>query len=751
MKHIYFFLLTLLTFHFGFAQEPVKTESPKWQGKFEQLGQMLPTPNEYRTGSGAPGPKYWQQEADYVITAELNDETQSIQGSETITYTNNSPDILKYLWLQVDQNINARDNNTNKTTTNSVRDSVNIKELASELALYAFDGGYKIASIKDPLTGQSLNYFVNQTMMRIDLPKPLAGGQKFSFQVDWSYKINDRMHESTPNDGRSGYEYFPEDGNYLYAIAQWFPRMCVYDDAVGWQNKQFLGRGEFTLPFGNYKVRLTVPADHIVAGTGVLKNAKDVLTADQLARYEKANLSFDKPVIICTEEEAAQREKSRAKEKKIWEFEATNVRDFAFATSRKFIWDAQAVKIGNKTPLAMSFYPKEGNPLWEQESTKAVKNTITTYSKYTVDYPYPQATSVHTASIGMEYPMICFNFGRPNKDGSYSPEKRWGMIGVIIHEVGHNFFPMIINSDERQWTWMDEGVNTFVQHRTQVENYPEMPTRRGPAAKIVPYMKGDKKLQRPLMTNSEQIVQFGPEQYAKCATSLNILRETVMGPELFDKAFKEYARRWAFRHPKPADFFRTLEDASAVDLDWFWRGWFYSTDNCDVSLDKVKWFQMRKEKPNVENKVNNALQGDLAAINEKKFENFNNGPEPFSMIATDARMYGEFQNRIDDKAVINKLEGKNFYEITLTNKGGLVMPVIIEWTFQDGTKEVERIPAEIWRINETTITKVFVKEKEVTQVLIDPLKETSDVNTQDNIFPRVDQPSKFDELKKKGN
>ncbi len=727
-------------------------QDKKWSGKFEQLDQTLPTPNEYRTGSGAPGPNYWQQQADYDIVAELNDENQSITGSETITYTNNSPNVLKYLWLQVDQNINSKDNNTAKTATNSIKDSARTKEMAVSLQLYDFDGGYKISSIKE-MNGKPLSYFINKTMLRIDLPQPLLAGQKFNFRIDWSFPINDRMHGATPNDSRSGYEYFPEDGNYLYAVAQWFPRMCVYDDVVGWQNKQFLGRGEFTLPFGNYKVKLTVPADHIVAGTGSLKNASAVLTTEQFARYEKAKTSFDKPMIICTQSEAIQREKAKVKEKKVWEFEATNVRDFAFATSRKFIWDAQAVKIGGKTPLAMSFYPKEGNPLWEQESTKAVKNTITTYSKYSIDYPYPHATSVHTASIGMEYPMICFNFGRPNKDGTYSDDKKWGMIGVIIHEVGHTFFPMIINNDERQWTWMDEGVNTFVQYRTQVENYPGMPQRRGPADKIVPYMKGDKSLMRPLMTNSEQIIQFGPEQYAKCATALNILRETVMGPELFDKSFKEYCSRWAFKHPKPADFFRTMEDASAVDLDWFWRGWFYSTDNVDMSLDQVKWYKLRTEKTNLEGKEKNVSKGDLASSkdDQRTPEDFSKGPSYFSVIPTDKRFYGEFQNKIDDNAVINKLENKNFYEITLSNKGGLVMPVIIEWIYKDGTKETDRIPAEIWRVNENKVTKVFAKEKEVASVTVDPKKETSDISPEDNMFPRVALPSKFDELKKKTN
>lgn len=728
----------------GYAQ------TPKWQGKFEQLDQLLPTPNEYRTGSGAPGPRYWQQRADYLINAELNDANQSISGSETITYYNNSPETLKYLWLQLDQNINAKESNTAKSSTNSVRDSVDAKTIASSLGLHDFDGGFKIKSVKDA-TGKALPYIINFTMMRIDLPVALGPNQKISFSVDWSFNINDRVKGLTPNDGRSGMEYFPADGNYLYIIAQWFPRMCVFDDVVGWQNKQFLGQGEFTLTFGNYTVNLTVPADHIVAATGMVQNVKEVLTPEQFARFEKAKTSYDKPVIICTQQEAEQREKTKSTAKKTWKFYAENVRDFAFATSRKFIWDAQAVKIGSKTPLAMSYYPKEGNPLWEQESTKAVKYTIETYSKYTIDYPYPQATSVHAASLGMEYPMICFNYGRPLPDGTIPERTKWGMIGVIVHEVGHNFFPMIINNDERQWTWMDEGLNTFVQYRTQVENYPDMPQRRGPASTIVPYMKGNASLQRPLMVNSETVVRqnFGNEQYAKCATGLNMLRETVMGPELFDKAFKEYATRWAFKHPKPGDFFRTMEDASAVDLDWFWKGWFYTTDVCDQSIDQVKWLTVKKENANVEKKNVTAKQGDLASgSGAGKYADFSQGPEPITVLPTPDDYYGEFRNRIDDKAAIGKLENKNLYEVTLSNKGGLVMPVIIEWTYKDGSKEIERIPAEIWRVNEQKISKVFVKEKEVSKVVLDPNLETTDISTDDNVFPRVQGPSKIDQLKK---
>jgi hypothetical protein len=747
MKRIVFLFLLIV------SSGALAQEVAKWQGKFEQLDQLLPTPNEYRSGSGAPGPKYWQQRADYIIDAELNDTNQSISGTETITYFNNSPDVLKYLWLQLDQNINKKNSMTALSDDNSIRDSVNTRTLAADLKLHDFDGGFKIKSVKDA-NGKELAYTINNTMMRVDLLQPLAPGKQMAFSVEWSFNINNRMHDMTFNDGRSGMEYFPEDGNHLYIIAQWFPRMCVYDDVVGWQNKQFLGQGEFTLTFGNYTVNLTVPSDHIVAATGMVQNPTEVLTAEQLSRFEKAKTTFDKPIKIVTQAEATAKEKTKATTKKTWKFYAENVRDFAFASSRKFIWDAQAVKVGDKTPLAMSYYPKEGNPLWEQESTKAIKNCLVTYSKYSIDYPYPQATSVHAASLGMEYPMICFNGARPNKDGTFSDRTKWALVGVVIHEVGHNFFPMIINSDERQWTWMDEGFDTFVQYRTQVENYPDMPQRRGPAAEIVPYMKSNAELQRPLMVNSESVIRnnFGNEQYAKCATALNILRETVMGPELFDKAFKEYAQRWAFKHPKPADFFRTMEDASAVDLDWFWRGWFYTTDYADQSLDNVKWYKVKKETQEVESKGKNVKQGTLGAAGSspgKGGNDFSNGPEYITVLPTDERFYGDFLGRIDDKAMITKLENKNFYELTLTNKGGLIMPVVIEWTYKDGTKEIEKLPAEIWRTNESKITKVFTKDKEVVNIVIDPKNEIADVSANNNSFPKSTQPSKFDELKKK--
>jgi hypothetical protein len=718
----------------------------QWSGKFEQLDQTLPTPNSYRSASGAPGINYWQQRADYDIDVELNDDTQLLTGKETITYYNNAPEVLRFLWLQLDQNNLSDGNMTDKTETNRLRDSIPVKFFPLATDTYGYEGGFKITAVKDAITGKALSYLINYTMLRVDLPTPMKTGDKFSFVVEWNYREKDRMKFSE----RGGYEYFPEDGNYLYTEAQWFPRMCVFDDYEGWQNKQFIGQGEFALVFGNYRVRITVPSDHIVGATGVLQNPKSVLTKDQIDRLEKAKKTFDQPVLIVTEEEVRKKEKERSKKKSTWDFAAENVRDFAFATSRKFIWDAMAVKVNDKTPLAQSLYPKEGNPLWGKESTMAIKNTLEVYSARTLDYPYPTAYSVHCANQGMEYPMICFNGGRPKSDGTFSQSTYEGMVGVIIHEVGHNFFPMIVNSDERQWSWMDEGLNSFLEREVKRERYPNVNISWGSPKGMANYMKGDKNLMRPIMWHSDNIPgrDFGPNAYGKPSAALTLLRETVMGPELFDKAFKEYAQRWAFKHPKPADFFRTMEDASAVDLDWFWRGWFYTVDNVDVELDEVKWFKVRSEQKDLENKNIKAKQGDLAAKSKDKLTDFSGGAQEFTMINTDDRMYGEFKNKINDGDVRKRLADKNLYEITLKNKGGLVTPVIIEWTFKDGTKEIEKIPAEIWRVNETEVKKVFMKDKEVTNVVIDPDGATADVNLSDNVFPKKPTESKFDQLKK---
>ncbi len=699
-----------------------------WNGKFEQLGQMLPTPNQFRASDGAPGPAYWQQKADYSIKVSLDDSNQKVSGSQIVTYYNNSPQTLKYLWLQLDQNVRRDDSDKTwaKSTYLNPNQPTNTKFLTYTLNLWTTDGGMHITSLQDE-NGKNLEFTVNKTMMRIDLEEPLKPGESFLFSSTWWYNINDRNEDY----GRGGYEYFPEDGNYVYTIAQFYPRLCVYDDYEGWQNKQFLGRGEFALTFGDYEVEIEVPSDHLVAATGELQNPKDVLTKSQLKNLNKAKKSFDDPIIIASQQEAEEREQKKSSKTTKWRYSAKNVRDFAFASSRKFIWDAQAVQIGKKESLAMSFYPKEGNPLWEKESTKAVVNTLKTYSKYTIDYPYPVANSVHAADIGMEYPMICFNFGRPNPDGSYDDRIKYRMIGVIIHEVGHNFFPMIVNSDERQWAWMDEGLNSFLQFRTEQERYVDFPSERGPATSIIPYMEGNVEGMRPMMTNSEQILQLGNNAYGKPAAALSILRETIMKPELFDYSFKTYSERWAFKHPKPADFFRTMEDASGIDLDWFWRGWFYTNEYVDISINGASRFNIGQGKPH---------------DTEDPVEKFNEAAY-FDVFNTEERFYGEFRGRYNDQEFLDKYKNKEFYELEFTNLGGLVMPLILEFEFEDNTKERIEIPAEIWRTNENKATKVFIFDKKLKSIQLDPELETADVDSSNNIFPRVDKPSDFDEFK----
>ena len=726
--------------------------------KFRQLGQDLPTPNVYRAASGAPGHQYWQQQVDYEIDIELNDETQRIDGSEVITYTNNSPDVLTYLWLQLDQNMRAKDSDTYKISESSIRDKMSAGQIEN-LVGSKFDGGFKIESVKD-VNDNPLPYTINKTMMRVDLPRALKPGEKYSFKIDWWYNINDRMKMG----GRSGYEYFEEDDNYLYTIAQFYPRMVMYNDVYGWQHKQFLGRGEFTLCFGDYTVNITVPADHIVASTGTLQNADEILTKKQQKLFEEAKTATE-PVIIVSQDEAEEKETKRAKDKKTWTYYAENVRDFGFATSRKFIWDAMGVQFGDRTVMAMSYYPKEGNPLWEKYSTKAVAHTLDVYSKYTFDYPYPVAISVHAASIGMEYPMICFNFGRPEKDGTYSERIKYGMIGVIIHEVGHNYFPMIVNSDERQWTWMDEGLNSFLQYLTEQEWERGYPSRRGPAWKIVPYMSGDKSSISPIMTNSESIFQFGNNAYGKPATALNILRETVMGRELFDYAFKEYAQRWMFKHPTPADFFRTMEDASGMDLDWFWRGWFYTTDNVDIAITDVKWYNL-KGNPDEESKIAKKQRDERKYISDIRNKeevketvterdpstvDFYTTYDELNVLNLDRKEYEKYYNSLgeEEKALLEK--GYNFYEIKFENVGGLVMPLIVEFEYTDGSREVRRIPAEIWKmLPHKEVTKVFVTEKEVRQITLDPYLETADTDTSNNYFPARQTLNRFELYQQRG-
>lgn len=746
--------ITLAVVLIGFWGAKAQQENYNYS-KFKQLYEELPTPNVYRTASGAPGHEYYQQQADYVMNIELDDDKQRIYGQETITYTNNSPDELTYLWVQLDQNVRAQNSMTSTISTSSMPEQVTFNTLKRQHN--DFDGGHKIQWVKQT-NGTDLPYTINNTMMRIDLPQPLKTGGKFSFKVKWWYNINNRMEIG----GRSGYEFFEEDSNYLYTIAQFYPRMAVYNDVDGWQNKQFLGRGEFTLPFGNFKVSITVPEDHIIGATGELQNASAVLTAEQRNRMKKAQ-DAENPVLIITEEEAREKEKEKKTGTKTWVFHADNVRDFAFASSRKFMWDAIGVNVGGKRTLCMSYYPKEGNPLWEQYSTRVVAHTIKTYSKYTIDYPYPVAISVHSKSIGMEYPMICFNGGRPEADGTYSEAVKHGMISVIIHEVGHNFFPMIINSDERQWTWMDEGLNTFVQYLTEQEWDRDYPSRRGPAHKMVPYMKGDKAGMVPIMTNSESVKQFGNNAYGKPATALNILRETVMGRELFDYAFKEYARRWAFKHPTPADLFRTMEDASATDLDWFWRGWFFTTDNCDIALNNVKWYKVSSKDPNVEKPIqqkldetenpgvsrlrNDSLIEETVVERVEDANDFYNSYDPYAVDQLDEEAYENYINKLSEEEVALLDTNINYYELEFELVGGLVMPVILEFEFVDGTTQYVNIPAEIWKMGDQKVTKIFSFDKEVVRVVLDPLLETADTDRNNNYWPPRMEPTRFEVFK----
>jgi hypothetical protein len=721
------------------------------QSKFAQLDQELPTPNEYRNAAGAPGYHYYQQKADYKINVSINDENQVLKGDEIITYTNNSPDQLDYLWLQLDQNIYSENADNKIINIEKMEDFKSIGDVKKKLFYY--DGGFKIDEITT-VSGQKMKYFINKTMMRIDLAKPLKSKESISFKVKWWYNVNDRMAVG----GRSGYEYFEKDKNYLYTIAQWFPRMCVYNDVTGWQNKQFLGRGEFALPFGDYEVNITVPIDHIVGATGELQNASQILTVKQQERFAKAS-SANEPVIIVTQEEAITAESKKETKTKTWTYKATNVRDFAFATSRKFIWDAQSVDINGKKIMAMSYYPKEGNPLWEKYSTKLVAHTLKTYSKYTVDYPYPVAISVHAKWIGMEYPMICFNGGRPEEDGTYSEDTKYSMWGVVIHEVGHNFFPMIINSDERQWTWMDEGLNTFVQYLTEQEWERGYPSRRGPAYLITDYMRGEKTGLSPIMTNSESALQFGNNAYGKPAAALNILRETVMGRELFDFAFKTYCQRWKFKHPTPADFFRTMEDASAVDLDWFWRGWFYSTDNVDVSLENVKYFKLNSNNPEIEKNIlkekemskdqylsdirNKILIEKTANEADQTLDDFYKQRNIYEVDALDRIEYEDFKSKLTHDEIKLLNENNHFYELTFKNLGGLVTPLILRFTYSDDSTEIIRIPAEIWVQGQEVVTKVFILKKEVISVRIDPFLETADTDLNNNSWPFEVQPTRY--------
>jgi hypothetical protein len=756
------FIVALSITALGFSQdkqEETKREPGHYNNnRFKQMYEEFATPNVYRSANGAPGPQYYQQQADYKMDIELNDAEKKLSGFETITYTNKSPDALEYLWVQLDQNVRAKDSQTPLIESSGASPFEMAGNFVDKYMGEGFDGGFKIQEVKDE-KGNPLPHKINRTMMRVDLPKKLNPGEKFTFSISWWYNINNHV----TNRARSGYEEF-EDGNRAYVIAQFYPRMAVYNDVEGWQNSQFWGRDEFALPFGNFEVNITVPADHILDGTGELQNRKEVFTKEMLKRYEKATNEYKEPVLIVTQEEAEAASKGFATNKKTWRFKAKNVRDYAFASSRRFIWDMMAVKVGKNKTMAVSLYPPEGNPLWGDWSTKVVASTLESYSRMTFDYPYPKAISVHAKNQGMEYPMICWNYGRPDKDGTYSERVKYGMFGVIIHEVGHNFFPMIVNSDERQWTWMDEGINTFVQYVAEQdfgEKYPEAiapnkkyPSRRGIPKNIVGYMSGDQSHIAPIMTKGLNTYNFGANAYSKPATALNILRETIMGRDLFDYAFKTYARRWEFKHPTPEDFFRTMEDASAVDLDWYWREWFYTTDYVDIGIKEVKKFyvtsKMNKEvKQMIEARgIKESDLPPLVYLVEEGSEDFDENMKNESLEnVTTLKEY--IMDNLSPEEQKNLKKPKYFYNIVFEKPGGIPMPIIAEYTYEDGTKERVKYPAQIWRKNDKEVGKVVASEKEIVKIEVDPDEETADIDTSNNSWPKRKKLGEFNSFKKK--
>jgi hypothetical protein len=768
--------LNLLLMIVGAAQAQIQNNSGSNHGnKFEQLGTILPTPNEQRTASGAPGTKYWQQRVDYDIKCELDEVNNKLTGSETITYFNNSPDVLTYFWMQLDENQHSTVNNANYQSQNRLPTQTTDKVLDRFDERKTDNGyGFNITKLTDA-AGKPLNYTINKTMMKVDLPTPLKPGQKYVFKLDWNYKLANRGDFIRFGGARGGYEHFPEDKNNNYTITQWYPRLCRYSDDQGWQNHQFTGTGEFTLSFGNFRVAMTVPADHIVGSTGECQNYAQTLNATQMSRWMKAQTAKEPVQIVTLDEALAASKRTSHNAKKTWVYKADNVRDFAWTSSRRFVWDAMPVMVEGKKSMAMSYYAKEAYPIYSKFSTKAVAHTLKTYSKFSFPYPYPVAISVE-GNQGMEYPMISFNPGRAEKDGSYTEGAKNAAILVIIHEVGHTFFPMIVNSDERQWTWMDEGLNSYLQYLTQELWDNKFPSSGGVPSAITNYMKLPKDQLEPIMTNSENIINFGANAYDKVAAGLNILRETIVGRELFDNAFREYSKRWAFKSPTPADFFRSIEDATGEDLDWFWRGWFYGTDACDIAIDSVK--HAIPDVTAVPAQVNDTtVMRPLQRPAVNAFEDLSkirNKQDKSIVFETDRDtalrdFYWKYDREIEkydstrypvvqraqteqlDQEGKAKYAGKHMYEISFTNKGGLPMPIILEWTYKDGTKEIERIPAQVWRKNEKNVFKTFLKDKEVANIKLDPYKETADIDETNNTFGDIKEPTKFKLFKQKQN
>ena len=755
-----FFLFLVFAGFTNLSFAAIDQSKGSFEDKFRQLDEVFPSPNLSRPATGEPGPMYWQQRADYKIKIKLNEDTRSVEGSETITYTNNSPLTLKYIWLQLDQNIFAKESINNLTRPWGGGDSsVDFSTLRRQNFMDKFEGGFQELSIK--INNKSADTNLVGTHVRINLDQPLKPGESTSLDIEWAYAL---VEENAVR-ARNGYETF-EDGNDIFLMAQWYPRVTVFSDYEGWHNKEFIGNGEFTLEFGDFEVDISVPSDHVVSATGVLLNENDVLNPIQKKRMKQARKS-EKPMFIITPDEAYDNELEKSTDYKTWSFKAENVRDFAWASSRKFIWDAAGYKQDSKeNPLvmAMSFYPKEGEPLWSKYSTEAVMHTMKVYSKYSFDYPYPTAQSVNGPVGGMEYPMITFNGPRTEleDDGTrtYSRSEKEFLIGVVIHEVGHIYYPMIVNSDERQWTWMDEGLNTFVQYLAEQEWDINYRSDRGEPRWMTEFMSSS--YQVPIMTNSESLLQFGNNAYGKPATALVVLRETILGRELFDQAFREYSVRWKFKRPTPYDFFRTMEEASGVDLDWFWRGWFYSTDHVDIALNNIHLasldtldpqVNLAKDRVDFENEPlilhdqrNEAAKIETRVTERPELLDIYNEYDEFTPSDREMRDSKEVLDDLYDKndsdpewkkkALVEAIEkDEDYYIFEFSNKGGLVMPIPLEITYEDGTKELIRIPVEVWRKNSNKTKWLKRSKLKITQAIIDPYWEIGDTQIENNYYP----------------
>ena len=750
------FFLSLVLSSLSFALPPDATK-PLAYDKFRPLKELLPTPNDQRTASGSPGKGYWQQQADHEINVELDEAKQNLTASETITYHNNSPDTLTYLWLELDANLFAKHSASNLTEVlagNRI-DSIHLdkfhpKNLQAALLREKFDGGMTIDAVTDA-QGKTLPFTIADTMMRVDLPTPLPTGGTFRFNISWHYQIND----GTLLPVRTGYEYFKKDQNYIFEIANWYPRMCSYTDVRGWQNKAYLGVGEFSLEFGNYLVKITAPDDHIVSASGELQNSEQVLTSTQRERLKTA-VTAKHPVFIVTPDEAKKNETHHSSGKKTWVFKADNIRAFAFASSRKFIWDAQGAPPSvcadpAKGVLCMSFYPKEAEPLWSKYSTAAILHTLEVYTKHTFLFPYPTVNSINGPIYGMEFSMICFNGTRPEKDGTYSKEIKEELIAVIIHEVGHNFFPMIVNSDEREWGWMDEGLNTFLEHlATDLWEKGFSSNDRSVPRNLAKYMTGPDLV--PIMTTADSLLKLGGSAYAKPAGGLNLLHDTVLGPERFDFAFKVYANRWKFKRPEPADFFRTIGDASGRDLDWFWRGWFYSIDPCSISVDTVHQYLLDTGNPSIDKPIAKKEKEDrvktVAQIRDAnvktyvqlhpELQDFYSSYDEFSVLPSEQEKFKELLKKLEEEKIDPSIltTKRNFYVLDFSNQGGLIMPIPLKLDYTDGTSEEFQIPAEIWRTNNQKVSKLLITTKELKSVQVDPHEELPEIHRDLNFWPR---------------